>query len=146
MHLLLLGIHTMGSIVCWQKRHKIQTICRVRLFSSIQMASQTPPTPTPTYTCQYPLPPPCALQPFVVVARCQHAPLNVSYELYMFFIRICRRVSHSAKVNIYGLPYIREMPKITGISGSDLIVKCPVAGYPIDKIHWERGKQQQRHL
>lgn len=31
------------------------------------------------------------------------------------------------------------MPKITGISGSDLIVKCPVAGYPIDKIHWERG-------
>lgn len=59
----------------------------------------------------------------------------------MFFIRICRRVSHNAKVNIYGLPYIREMPKITGISGSDLIVKCPVAGYPIDKIHWERGKQ-----
>lgn len=32
------------------------------------------------------------------------------------------------------------MPKITGISGSDLIVKCPVAGFPIDKIHWERGK------
>lgn len=31
------------------------------------------------------------------------------------------------------------MPKITGISGTDLIVKCPVAGYPIDKIHWERG-------
>lgn len=49
------------------------------------------------------------------------------------------RVSHSAKVNIYGLPFIREMPKITGISGTDLIVKCPVAGYPIDKIHWERG-------
>lgn len=49
------------------------------------------------------------------------------------------RVSHSAKVNIYGLPFIREMPKITGISGTDLIVKCPVAGYPIDKVHWERG-------
>uniref|UniRef100_A0A1A9WLK8 Ig-like domain-containing protein n=1 Tax=Glossina brevipalpis TaxID=37001 RepID=A0A1A9WLK8_9MUSC len=51
------------------------------------------------------------------------------------------KVSHSAKVNIYGLPFIREMPKITGISGSDLIVKCPVAGYPIDKIHWERDGQ-----
>lgn len=49
------------------------------------------------------------------------------------------RVSHSAKVNIYGLPFIREMPKITGISGTDLVVKCPVAGYPIDKIFWERG-------
>lgn len=49
------------------------------------------------------------------------------------------RVSHSARVNIYGLPFIREMPKITGISGTDLVVKCPVAGYPIDKVHWERG-------
>lgn len=43
-------------------------------------------------------------------------------------------------MNIYGLPYIREMPKITGVSGTDLIVKCPVAGYPIDKVHWERGE------
>ncbi|XP_055380718.1 cell adhesion molecule Dscam2 isoform X2 [Condylostylus longicornis] len=51
------------------------------------------------------------------------------------------KVTHSAKVNIYGLPYIREMPKITGISGKNLIVKCPVAGYPIDKIHWERDGQ-----
>ncbi|XP_055315262.1 cell adhesion molecule Dscam2 isoform X3 [Sitodiplosis mosellana] len=54
---------------------------------------------------------------------------------------IIGKVSHSAKVNIYGLPFIREMPKITGISGTDLIVKCPVAGYPIDKIHWERDGQ-----
>ena len=32
------------------------------------------------------------------------------------------------------------MSKIKGVSGSDLTIKCPVAGYPIDKIHWERGK------
>lgn len=32
------------------------------------------------------------------------------------------------------------MAKITGVSGSDLVIKCPVAGYPIDKIHWERGE------
>ncbi|XP_055679736.1 cell adhesion molecule Dscam2 isoform X1 [Lutzomyia longipalpis] len=51
------------------------------------------------------------------------------------------KVSHSAKVNIYGPPFIREMPKITGVSGKDLVVKCPVAGYPIDKIHWERDGQ-----
>lgn len=38
------------------------------------------------------------------------------------------------------------MPKITGISGSDLIVKCPVAGYPIDKIHWERGMYAKEKL
>lgn len=66
---------------------------------------------------------------------CLQLKLHLNVKLY-----ICR-VSHSAKVNIYGLPFIREMSKITGISGRDLIVKCPVAGYPIDKIHWERGNR-----
>lgn len=61
---------------------------------------------------------------------------TVENRIELIFVR----VSHHAKVNIYGLPYIREMPKIIGISGADLVVKCPVAGYPIDKIHWERGK------
>ena len=44
-------------------------------------------------------------------------------------------------MNVYGLPYIREMPKITGVAGSSLIVKCPVAGYPIETITWERDGQ-----
>ncbi|XP_046662354.1 Down syndrome cell adhesion molecule-like protein Dscam2 isoform X5 [Homalodisca vitripennis] len=47
-------------------------------------------------------------------------------------------VSHSAKINVYGLPYIREMPKITAVAGSDLVIKCPVAGYPIESIVWEQ--------
>lgn len=51
------------------------------------------------------------------------------------------RVSHSARVNVYGVPFIREMPKITGVSGSDLIIKCPVSGYPIESIVWERDGQ-----
>jgi hypothetical protein len=50
-------------------------------------------------------------------------------------------VSHSARVNVYGVPFIREMPKITGVSGSDLIIKCPVSGFPIDAIIWERDGQ-----
>ena len=45
---------------------------------------------------------------------------------------------HSARVNVYGIPFIREMPKITGISGSDLTIKCPVSGFPISEIVWER--------
>ncbi|XP_071455064.1 cell adhesion molecule Dscam1, partial [Hetaerina americana] len=48
------------------------------------------------------------------------------------------RVSHSARVNVYGLPFIRPMPRISAISGADLIIKCPVAGYPIESITWER--------
>ena len=57
-------------------------------------------------------------------------------KLILFFYR----KSYSARVNVYGIPFIREMTKITGVSGTDLIIKCPVAGYPIDKIQWERGK------
>lgn len=38
-----------------------------------------------------------------------------------------------------GLPYIRLIPKVTAVSGEVLHLKCPVAGYPIEEIHWERG-------
>ena len=49
-------------------------------------------------------------------------------------------VEHSAKLNIYGLPYVRLMEKKSIVSGETLIVTCPVAGYPIESIVWERGK------
>jgi hypothetical protein len=39
-----------------------------------------------------------------------------------------------------GLPYIRVMPKIIAVAGSDLVIKCPVAGYPIESVIWERGE------
>ncbi|XP_063540746.1 cell adhesion molecule Dscam2 [Cydia strobilella] len=48
---------------------------------------------------------------------------------------------HAARVNVYGLPFIREMPKVTAVAGSDLVIKCPVAGYPIESITWERDGQ-----
>ncbi|KAF7273797.1 hypothetical protein GWI33_013511, partial [Rhynchophorus ferrugineus] len=51
------------------------------------------------------------------------------------------KVTHSARVNVYGLPYIRVMPKITGIAGSSLVIKCPVAGYPIESVTWEKDGQ-----
>ncbi|KAM3964156.1 LOW QUALITY PROTEIN: Down syndrome cell adhesion molecule 1 [Aphomia sociella] len=46
--------------------------------------------------------------------------------------------SHSARVNVYGLPYIRPMKKRPVVAGDTLIAHCPVAGYPIDSIVWER--------
>ncbi|XP_073841216.1 cell adhesion molecule Dscam2-like [Musca autumnalis] len=52
------------------------------------------------------------------------------------------RVQHSARLNIYGLPYIRIIPKVTAVSGETLNLKCPVAGYPIEEIHWERGGRE----
>lgn len=51
------------------------------------------------------------------------------------------KISHSARVNVYGLPYIRKMTRITGVAGTSLIIKCPVAGYPIETITWEREGQ-----
>ncbi|CAF4862530.1 unnamed protein product [Pieris macdunnoughi] len=46
--------------------------------------------------------------------------------------------SHSSRVNVYGLPYVRPMKKRPVVAGDTLIAHCPVAGYPIDSIVWER--------
>ncbi|CAB0034504.1 unnamed protein product [Trichogramma brassicae] len=52
------------------------------------------------------------------------------------------KVSHSARLNIYGLPYIRLIPKVTAVAGETLRLKCPVAGYPIEEIRWERAGRE----
>ncbi|XP_018569506.1 Down syndrome cell adhesion molecule-like protein Dscam2 [Anoplophora glabripennis] len=52
------------------------------------------------------------------------------------------KTSHSARLNIYGMPYIRLIPKVTAVAGETLQLKCPVAGYPIEEIHWERGGRE----
>ncbi|XP_048510955.1 Down syndrome cell adhesion molecule-like protein Dscam2 isoform X2 [Athalia rosae] len=46
--------------------------------------------------------------------------------------------SHAARLNIYGLPYVRPMPAVSAVAGKQLHIKCPVAGYPIDSIIWEK--------
>lgn len=46
---------------------------------------------------------------------------------------------HAARINVYGLPFVRSMEKQAIVAGGTLIVHCPVAGYPIDTIVWERG-------
>ncbi|XP_060817476.1 cell adhesion molecule Dscam2-like isoform X2 [Bombus pascuorum] len=46
--------------------------------------------------------------------------------------------SHSAKLNIYGLPYVRPMSTVSAVAGKQFHIKCPVAGYPIESIVWEK--------
>uniref|UniRef100_A0A1I8PU60 Ig-like domain-containing protein n=2 Tax=Stomoxys calcitrans TaxID=35570 RepID=A0A1I8PU60_STOCA len=46
--------------------------------------------------------------------------------------------SHTARLNIYGMPYIRPMPKLSAVAGKSFFLKCPVAGYPIDSIIIEK--------
>ncbi|XP_021939407.1 Down syndrome cell adhesion molecule-like protein Dscam2 isoform X3 [Zootermopsis nevadensis] len=59
-------------------------------------------------------------------------------------------ISHAARLNVYGSPYIRVMGEISAVAGVTLRVTCPVAGYPIDSIKWYRGDRllpiNRRHL
>nr|XP_027209811.1 Down syndrome cell adhesion molecule-like protein Dscam2 [Penaeus vannamei] len=48
-------------------------------------------------------------------------------------------VRHAARLNVYGLPYIRPMAKSAVVAGENLVVHCPVTGYPIDSIDWEKN-------
>ncbi|XP_061927312.1 cell adhesion molecule Dscam2 isoform X12 [Apis cerana] len=47
--------------------------------------------------------------------------------------------SHSARLNIYGLPYVRPMSTVSAVAGKQFHIKCPVAGYPIESIVWEKA-------
>lgn len=49
-------------------------------------------------------------------------------------------VTHAGRLNIYGLPYVRPMPAMLAVAGKPLQIKCPVAGYPIDVVVWEKGE------
>ncbi|CAL1284864.1 unnamed protein product [Larinioides sclopetarius] len=51
-------------------------------------------------------------------------------------------VSHAARLNVYGLPYIRPMKDVSAVAGESLMLRCHVAGYPIDTITWHRGSNR----
>ncbi|KAL1498145.1 hypothetical protein ABEB36_008993 [Hypothenemus hampei] len=45
---------------------------------------------------------------------------------------------HAARINVYGLPFVRHMEKQAIVAGGTLIVHCPFAGHPVDTVVWER--------
>ncbi|XP_065205888.1 cell adhesion molecule Dscam1 isoform X13 [Planococcus citri] len=49
--------------------------------------------------------------------------------------------SHSARLNVHGLPYVRRMEKQMIVAGGTLFVTCPFAGYPIETVTWERDSR-----
>ncbi|XP_043801206.1 Down syndrome cell adhesion molecule-like protein Dscam2 isoform X3 [Apis laboriosa] len=48
------------------------------------------------------------------------------------------KVHHSARLNIYGLPHVRPMGNYAAVAGETTVIKCPVAGFPIASITWEK--------
>jgi hypothetical protein len=49
------------------------------------------------------------------------------------------RVKHSSYLHIYGAPYVRAMSTVVGVGGKRLELPCPVVGYTIEEITWEKG-------
>lgn len=42
-------------------------------------------------------------------------------------------------MTIAGAPYVRPMSNVAAVAGKRLELACPVAGYPIESIIWEKG-------
>ncbi|CAL1268402.1 unnamed protein product [Larinioides sclopetarius] len=51
-------------------------------------------------------------------------------------------VSHSARLNVFGPPFVKPMRNISVLAGGTLFIRCPVSGYPIEKILWEKGESK----
>ncbi|XP_050737483.1 cell adhesion molecule Dscam2-like isoform X2 [Eriocheir sinensis] len=49
--------------------------------------------------------------------------------------------SHSARVNVYGPPFVRAMPNITAVAGEDVRLWCPAGGFPTPAISWRRDNR-----
>ncbi|XP_044257604.1 Down syndrome cell adhesion molecule-like protein Dscam2 isoform X1 [Tribolium madens] len=49
---------------------------------------------------------------------------------------------HSARLNIYGPPFIRSIGPVKAVAGADITLHCPYSGYPIGSVRWERHGQE----
>lgn len=50
------------------------------------------------------------------------------------------KARHSGRINVLGPPFVRPMSNATAVAGDTLELTCPVGGYPIESIRWEKGK------
>ena len=51
-------------------------------------------------------------------------------------------VRHVESLNIKGAPFVRPMDPVKVVAGKSMVVTCPVAGYPISSINWEKDGRQ----
>lgn len=84
------------------------------------------------------------ITPLIIMITVSIWPLGIYEGTFLLYCEyLCGHfqvgsASHSSRVNIYGLPYVRPMKKRPVVAGDTLTAHCPVAGYPIDSIVWER--------
>ncbi|CAN7984992.1 unnamed protein product, partial [Ixodes hexagonus] len=53
-------------------------------------------------------------------------------------------VEHTARLSVYGPPFVHRMDNATHVSGSDARVQCAASGYPITLISWKKDNEGLR--
>ncbi|XP_040566562.1 cell adhesion molecule Dscam1 isoform X3 [Lepeophtheirus salmonis] len=53
-------------------------------------------------------------------------------------------IEHQSSLNIYGIPRSRTPRNKTAVSGGDVLLLCPVSGYPIERIVWSKEGRELR--
>ena len=51
-------------------------------------------------------------------------------------------VEHTRNLNVFGAPFVRKMEAMKVVAGKSMYVTCPVAGYPVSRITWEKDGRQ----
>nr|ASU04349.1 Dscam7 [Mesobuthus martensii] len=51
-------------------------------------------------------------------------------------------VSHSARIEVFGPPFIRPLKNVTAVAGQIVKLRCSVSGYPIDFVYVEKDGQR----
>ena len=51
-------------------------------------------------------------------------------------------VKHVGNLNVFGAPFVRKMEPMKVVAGKSMHVTCPVAGYPVSRITWEKDGRQ----
>ena len=49
-------------------------------------------------------------------------------------------IVNTAVVRVLGDPVVRPMANWTATAGADVAIKCPVGGWPVDDVLWEKGQ------
>lgn len=60
------------------------------------------------------------------------------FQLFLFLNTLII-ISSSFSSSSFGKPSVRRMSNMTAVAGESISITCPVGGYPIDVIIWERG-------
>ncbi|KAG1653137.1 Down syndrome cell adhesion molecule-like protein Dscam2 [Nymphon striatum] len=48
------------------------------------------------------------------------------------------QAKHSERINVYGVPSVRQMGNVTVVAGEKFSLRCPVYGYPIHTMVWQK--------